>query len=59
MTLEEHARAIEAAIQAAADEGHELDNTYGVPIYKMELNTVVEGEFTDTAQIGLPYPTYW
>ncbi|MEU1037677.1 hypothetical protein [Streptomyces sp. NPDC005907] len=59
MTLEEHARAIEAAIQAAAEEGHELDNTYGVPIYKMELNTVVDGEFTATAPIDLPHPTYW
>lgn len=59
MTLEEHARAIEAAIQAAADDGHELDNTYGVPIYKMELNTVVDGEFTKTAPIDLPRPTYW
>jgi hypothetical protein len=59
MTLEEHARAIEAAIQAAAEEGFELDNTHGVPISKMDLNHVVGGEFTDIAHIDLPRPTYW
>ncbi|MCY0926237.1 hypothetical protein OTB20_08460 [Streptomyces sp. H27-H1] len=37
MTLEEHARAIEAAIQAAADDGFELDNGYG-DLPRLELN---------------------
>lgn len=59
MTLEEHARVIEAAIKAAAEEGFELDNTYGVPISTMDLNHVVDGEFMDIAHIDLPRPTYW
>jgi hypothetical protein len=42
MTLEEHARAIEAAIKAAADDGFELDNTHGDPV-RMELNRVTDG----------------
>ncbi|MFJ6720511.1 hypothetical protein [Streptomyces sp. NPDC091259] len=37
MTLEEHARAIEAAIQAAVDDGFELDNGYG-DLPRLELN---------------------
>lgn len=44
MTLEEHARAIEAAIQAAADDGYELDNGDGFRAW-LELNKVVDGEF--------------
>lgn len=39
MTIEEHAEAIEAAIQAAADDGFELDNGHGDPVH-MELNRV-------------------
>jgi hypothetical protein len=39
VTLEEHARAIEAAIQAAAADGFELDDTAGNPV-RMELNRV-------------------
>lgn len=42
MTLEEHAAAIEAAIQAAADDGFELDNSAGDPV-RVELNRVVDG----------------
>ncbi|MFF1684489.1 MULTISPECIES: hypothetical protein [unclassified Streptomyces] len=42
MTLDEHARAIEAVIQAAAEDGFELDNTHGDPV-RMELNRVTDG----------------
>jgi hypothetical protein len=37
MTLEEHARAIEAALQAAADDGFYLDNTDGF-VPELDLN---------------------
>ncbi|WP_328967942.1 hypothetical protein [Streptomyces sp. NBC_00239] len=40
MTLEEHARAIEAAIQAAADDGFHLDNGNGTAPARLELNEV-------------------
>ncbi|MFE0326312.1 hypothetical protein ACFW08_05785 [Streptomyces sp. NPDC058960] len=39
MTIEEHARTIEAAIQAAAADGFELDDTHGNPVH-LELNRV-------------------
>lgn len=42
MTLEEHAAAIQAAIQAAADEGYELDNGWGASIDGMELARIVD-----------------
>lgn len=55
MTLEEHARAIEAAIQAAADEGFHLDNGNGMPLAKVDLNAVDEhGDPTDWAALELP-----
>ncbi|MFF3140405.1 hypothetical protein ACFVRU_01400 [Streptomyces sp. NPDC057927] len=38
MTLDEHARAIEAAIKAAADEGFHLDDGNRNPLHKVELN---------------------
>lgn len=40
MTLEEHARAIESAIQAAADEGCYLDDSQSNGIRTLELNNV-------------------
>ncbi|MGW6949003.1 hypothetical protein ACWGHD_19015 [Streptomyces xanthophaeus] len=40
MTLEEHARAIEAAIQAAADDGFHMDNGNGIAPGRLELNEV-------------------
>lgn len=62
MTLEEHARAIEAAIQAAADDGYELDDSYGVPLFRMELSKVVDGEFIiapeSPVKIHAPYSYY-
>ncbi|MEU1254804.1 hypothetical protein ABZ445_16140 [Streptomyces chartreusis] len=62
MTLEEHARAIEAAIQAAADAGYELDNGYGTPLFNVELNKVVDGEFIVAPEyavrINAPYSYY-
>ncbi|MEU1074314.1 MULTISPECIES: hypothetical protein [unclassified Streptomyces] len=45
MTLEEHARAIEAALQAAADDGYELDNGDGWSLPTVELNEIREGDF--------------
>jgi len=42
MTLEEHAHVIEAAIQAAAEDGFELDNGHGDPA-RIELNEVRDG----------------
>ncbi|WP_405620273.1 hypothetical protein [Streptomyces sp. NBC_00076] len=38
MTLEEHARAIADAIEAAADEGFHLDNGNGNGVRTLELN---------------------
>ncbi|WP_051809737.1 hypothetical protein [Streptomyces sp. NRRL S-378] len=58
MTLEEHARAIEAAIQAAADDGYELDNGSGSPIYRMDLNEVCDGDTTESyVELSLPVTT--
>lgn len=62
MTLEEHARAIEAAIQAAADEGYELDNGNGNPLFHVELNKVEGGEIVVSPEIpqpiSVPYSFY-
>ncbi|MEU8840252.1 hypothetical protein AB0D97_14125 [Streptomyces roseus] len=38
MTLEEHARAIEAAIQAAADDGFELDSHGERPYLELQAD---------------------
>lgn len=51
MTLEEHAAAIEAAIKAAADDGYELDNGAGDPVY-LELNRIT----SDRILTGVPTP---
>lgn len=40
MTLEEHARAIEEAIQSAADDGFYLDSGNGSAPARLELNEV-------------------
>ncbi|MET9959311.1 hypothetical protein ABZ128_09515 [Streptomyces sp. NPDC006326] len=59
MTLEEHARAIEAAIQAAADDGFELDDGSGGELYCVELNVVQNGQFVgDPLEICIPPVTY-
>lgn len=54
-TLEEHAARIEAAIQAAADEGFHLDNGNGMPPYRLELNEVDEsGDPVTWLELSLP-----
>ncbi|MFE5093237.1 hypothetical protein ACFRCI_23470 [Streptomyces sp. NPDC056638] len=59
MTLEEHAYAIEAAVQAAADDGFELDNGHCEPLYRVELNKVVDRDFVGEAvRIDVPYSFY-
>ncbi|MGW1268182.1 hypothetical protein [Streptomyces sp. NPDC002491] len=55
MTLEEHARAIEAAVQAAAEDGFHLDNGDGIPIHRMDLNSVDEADDPlDWVELSLP-----
>jgi 2-keto-3-deoxy-6-phosphogluconate aldolase len=62
MTLEDHARAIEAAIKSAAEEGYELDNGAGTPLFAIELNKVVGGEFIVAPEFSVkiyaPYSYY-
>jgi hypothetical protein len=56
MTLEEHARAIEAAIQAAADDGFHLDAGNALPVYQLELNEVDDsGDPVAWEELSLPY----
>ncbi|MFF3416845.1 hypothetical protein ACFYW9_19415 [Streptomyces sp. NPDC002698] len=59
MTLEEHAKAISDAIQAAYDDGFELDNGEGIPPSELDLNKVVDGDIMDWAALDLPKPTYY
>lgn len=55
MTLEEHARAIEAAIQAAAKDGFYLDLGDACAVISLELNDVDDrGEPTAWEEIQLP-----
>ncbi|MFD7776642.1 hypothetical protein [Streptomyces sp. NPDC059753] len=55
MTLEEHARAIEAAVQAAADEGFHLDDGQGIPPGRLDLNSVDAHEDpVDWVELSLP-----
>jgi hypothetical protein len=55
MTLEEHAAAIEAAIESAADEGFHLDDGIGNPLRRMELNQVdAAGDPVTWVEVGLP-----
>lgn len=60
MNLHDHAAAITAAIQAAHDDGFELDNGDGEPIPAMDLNSV-DGDqvIEDWASIALPKSTYF
>jgi hypothetical protein len=56
MTLEEHASAIEAAIQAAAEDGYYLDLGDACALIALELNAVDDrGEPTSWKEIELPY----
>ncbi|MFD8595390.1 hypothetical protein ACFV1L_10350 [Kitasatospora sp. NPDC059646] len=55
MTIEEHAKAIQAAIDAAAADGFELDNGCCEPLYRVELNRIVDGDFVgDPVRIDVP-----
>jgi hypothetical protein len=55
MTLEEHARAIEAAIQAAAEDGFYLDDGHSNGVRALELNDIDErGRPTKWEEISLP-----
>lgn len=47
MTLEEHARAIEAAIWAARADGFEMTDDDGYIIWRAELWEFRDGEITD------------
>ncbi|MEV5883118.1 hypothetical protein AB0L74_10440 [Streptomyces sp. NPDC052020] len=59
MTLEEHATAIEAAIQAAYEDGYQLDNGFAEPISELELNRVQDGQIWDFVPIRLPEVAYY
>lgn len=55
MTLEEHARAIEAAIQAAARDGVYLDDGHGTGVATLHVNKIyVSGVPYAWAQVSLP-----
>jgi hypothetical protein len=58
VNLQQHAKAITAAIQAAHDEGYELDNGEGMPLVELDLNKVEGGHIGDWVAIKLPVPTY-
>lgn len=56
--IHRYASAIEAAIEAAADAGFELDNGYGVPIFGLELNHIENEDFSgdvESVEINVPY----
>ncbi|MFF3312486.1 hypothetical protein [Streptomyces sp. NPDC002952] len=56
MTLEDHVRAIEAAIQEAADDGFYLDNGESNGIRTLELNHVDDyGAPLNWETLTLPY----
>jgi hypothetical protein len=56
MTLEDHARAIEAAIQAAAEDGFYLDDGQSKGVRNLELNRVDgDGAPMDWVTLTLPY----
>lgn len=56
MTLEEHARAIEAAIHAAAEDGFYLDNGESKGVRTLELNhTDDHGAPLNWEMLTLPY----
>lgn len=55
MTLEEHARAIEAAIKAAAEDGLWLSDSVCDPVHDLELNKSVPGcGIVGWVQINVP-----
>jgi hypothetical protein len=55
VTLEEHARAIEAAIQAAAEDGYFIDNAQGLTPGRLDLNKV-DGAGDPEAWVELSLP---
>jgi hypothetical protein len=56
--LVDHAKAIETAIEAAYDDGFELDNGEGIGIRELDLNAVDDGVIGDWVSINLPAPTF-
>lgn len=60
MTLEEHARAIEGAIQAAAEDGFHLDDGQGIPPGRLDLNSVDDAQDpVDWQELALPHNPLW
>jgi hypothetical protein len=60
VTLEEHARAIEAAVYAAADDGFYLDNGQGIPPGRLDLNSVApDGDPVAWEEMSLPPNPLW
>jgi hypothetical protein len=59
VTLQEHANAIANAIQAAHNDGFQLDNGEGECIHEMDLNEVDGDRIGAWASIDLPTPTYY
>jgi hypothetical protein len=60
MTLEEHAAAIEAAINTAAADGFHLDDHAGAPPARLDLNSVDDAGYSvDFVSIDLPRNPMW
>ena len=60
LTMQDHARRIQEAINEAAQAGYELDDGDGEPLYCVELNHVVDGDMTDPEPIEIHIPcTFW
>ncbi|WP_282203909.1 hypothetical protein [Kitasatospora fiedleri] len=58
--IEEHAKAIQDAINAAAADGFELDNGSGFPLCTVELNRVEGGDFIGSpVEITAPHTYDW
>ncbi|QJS09080.1 hypothetical protein HKX69_05715 [Streptomyces argyrophyllae] len=58
MTLEAHAEIISAAIRAAYEDGYELDDGDGGPIYVLELNEIDNGRMGAFTTIDVPPPSF-
>jgi len=53
-TIEEHAAAIQAALDAAWSDGFELDNGVGEPLHRVELNNFKGNETLRCIKIEVP-----
>lgn len=58
MTVGDHADAIAAAIQAAHNDGFQLDNGDGEYVRVLDLNEVKDNVIRNWVAIDLPAPTY-